>query len=145
MHAVRAAVVQAAPVVFDLVRTLDKLAQLTADAARAGASLVVFPEAFVSAYPKGLDFGARVGMRSSEGRDTFRRYFDSAIDVPGPATEALSKTAKRHSVYLVLGVIEREIGTLYCTALFFAPDGTLLGKHRKLMPTAMERIIWGYG
>jgi len=84
-------------------------------------------------------------MRSSEGSDTFRRYFDSAIDVPGPATEALSKTAKQHRVFLVLGVIEREIGTLYCTALFFAPDGTLLGKHRKLMPTAMERLIWGCG
>jgi len=84
-------------------------------------------------------------MRSSEGRDTFRRYFDSAIDVPGPATESLARTSKKNAVYLVIGVIERAIGTLYCTALFFAPDGTLLGKHRKLMPTAMERIVWGYG
>src|SRR3954466_255050 len=140
-----AAVVQNAPVVFDSAATLKKIDTLTADAANTGATLVVFPEAFVSAYPKGLDFGARVGMRSSDGRDTFRRYFDSAIDVPGPATEALAKTAKQHRVYLVLGVIEREIGTLYCTALFFAPDGTLLGKHRKLMQTAMERLIWGCG
>ena len=140
-----AAVVQNAPVVFDVNATLTKIQDLTADAAKAGATLVVFPEAFVSAYPKGLDFGARVGMRSAEGRDTFRRYFESAIDVPGPATDALAKTAKANGVYLVLGVIEREIGTLYCTALFFAPDGTLLGKHRKLMPTAMERIIWGFG
>lgn len=140
-----AAVVQNAPVVFDVNATLTKIHELTADAAKAGATLVVFPEAFVSAYPKGLDFGARVGMRSAEGRDTFRRYFESAIDVPGPATDALAKTAKAHGVYLVLGVIEREIGTLYCTALFFAPDGTLLGKHRKVMPTAMERIIWGFG
>ncbi len=140
-----AAVVQNAPVVFDVNATLTKINELTADAAKKGATLVVFPEAFVSAYPKGLDFGARVGMRSAEGRDTFRRYFESAIDVPGPATETLAKTAKTHGVYLVLGVIEREIGTLYCTALFFAPDGTLLGKHRKVMPTAMERIIWGFG
>ncbi len=140
-----AAVVQNAPVVFDTAATLRKIDELTAEAARAGATLVVFPEAFVSAYPKGLDFGARVGMRSAEGRDAFRRYFDSAIDVPGPATAALAETAKACGVYLVLGVIEREIGTLYCTALFFAPDGTLLGKHRKVMPTAMERIIWGYG
>src|SRR5881394_1461320 len=110
-----AAVVQNAPIVFDTAATLQKIDALTADAAKTGASLVVFPEAFVSAYPKGLDFGARVGMRSSEGRDTFRRYFDSAIDVPGPATEVLSKTARTHRVYLVLGVIEREIGTLYCT------------------------------
>src|ERR1043165_9978518 len=140
-----AAVVQNAPVVFDAAATLRKIAALTADAAKTGAKLVVFPEAFVSAYPKGLDFGARVGMRSSEGRATFRRYFESAIDVPGPATDALGTTAKTNGVHLVLGVIEREIGTLYCTALFFAPDGTLLGKHRKLMPTAMERIVWGYG
>ena len=140
-----AAVVQNAPVVFDSAATLDKIGTLAADAAKTGATLVVFPEAFVSAYPKGLDFGARVGSRSPEGRDTFRRYFDSAIDVPGPATDALGKTAKTNGVYLVLGVIEREIGTLYCTALFFAPDGSLLGKHRKLMPTAMERIVWGYG
>ena len=106
-----AAVVQNAPVVFDAAATLEQdRRRSTADAATTGATLVVFPEAFVSAYPKGLDFGARVGMRSAEGRDTFRRYFDSAIDVPGPATEALAKTAKRSGVYLVIGVIEREIG-----------------------------------
>ena len=140
-----AAVVQNAPVVFDAAATLRKIEALTADAAKTGAKLVVFPEAFVSAYPKGLDFGARVGSRSPEGRETFRRYFESAIDVPGPATDALAKTAKANGVYLVLGVIEREIGTLYCTALFFAPDGTLLGKHRKVMPTASERLVWGFG
>jgi nitrilase len=140
-----AAVVQDAPVVFDAARTIDKIGVLTAEAAAQGARLVVFPEAFVSAYPKGLDFGARVGMRSAEGRETFRRYFDSAIAVPGPATDAIGLAAKAGGVYLVVGVIERAIGTLYCTALFFAPDGTLLGKHRKLMPTAMERIIWGFG
>ena len=145
MASFTAAVVQNAPVVFDAAATLSKIDALTADAAKTGATLVVFPEAFVSAYPKGLDFGARVGMRSSEGRDTFRRYFDSAIDVPGPATDALARISKRNAVYLVVGVIERAIGTLYCTALFFAPDGTMLGKHRKLMPTAMERIVWGYG
>ncbi len=140
-----AAVVQNAPVVFDAAKTLEKIHQLSTEAAVAGARLVVFPEAFVSAYPKGLDFGARIGLRSAEGRDVFKRYFDSAITVPGPATESLGRTAKAGGIYLVVGVIEREMGTLYCTALFFAPDGTLLGKHRKLMPTAMERIIWGFG
>ncbi|HEY1921186.1 MAG TPA: nitrilase-related carbon-nitrogen hydrolase [Tepidisphaeraceae bacterium] len=140
-----AAVVQSAPIVFDRAATLEKIDSLTAAAAATGARLVVFPEAFVSAYPKGLDFGARVGMRSAEGRDDFRRYFDSAIDVPGFATDFLSRTARENSVFLVVGVIEREIGTLYCTVLFFAPDGLLMGKHRKLMPTAMERIVWGFG
>jgi len=145
MSTFKAAVIQDAPVVFDSHATLEKINDLTAQAAGEGTTLVVFPEAFLSAYPKGLDFGARVGMRSPEGRDAFRRYFDSAIEVPSPATNALATTAKTHGVYLVLGVIEREIGTLYCTALFFAPDGTLLGRHRKVMPTAMERIVWGYG
>jgi nitrilase len=140
-----AAVVQSSPVVFETKATLAKVRDLTGDAARRGAKLVVFPEAFIASYPKGLDFGARVGLRSSKGRDDFRRYFDSAIAVPGPATEELSRTAKASGVHLVIGVIERDIGTLYCTILFFAPDGTLLGKHRKLMPTAMERLIWGFG
>jgi len=140
-----AAVVQSSPVVFEPKATLAKVRDLTADAAKRGAKLVVFPEAFVSAYPKGLDFGARVGLRTPKGRDDFRKYFDSAIDVPGWATEQLSRTAKENTVHLVLGVIERDLGTLYCTILFFAPDGTFLGKHRKLMPTAMERLIWGFG
>jgi nitrilase len=140
-----AAVVQSSPVVFETKATLAKVRDLTADAARRSAKLVVFPEAFIACYPKGLDFGARVGLRTSKGRDDFRRYFDSAIAVPGPATEELSRIAKGSNAYLVIGVIERDIGTLYCTILFFAPDGTLLGKHRKLMPTAMERLIWGFG
>src|SRR5258705_3929566 len=128
---------QTAPVVFAPAATLSKIDSLPADAAKTGAPLVVFPEAFVSASPKGLDFGARVGMRSAEGRDAFRRYFDSAVDVPGPATEALANTARTLDVHLVVGIIEREIGTLYCTVLFFAPNGALLGKHRKVMPTGM--------
>ncbi len=140
-----AAVVQSSPVVFEPKATLAKVRELTAAAAKGGAKLVVFPEAFVSAYPKGLDFGARVGMRTSRGRDDFRKYFDSAVDVPGLATEQLARTAKENGVYLVIGVIERELGTLYCTVVFFAADGTFLGTHRKLMPTAMERLIWGFG
>jgi nitrilase len=140
-----AAVVQAAPFPFERERTLEKLRDLAADAARRGAKLVLFPEAFVSAYPKGLDFGARVGMRTREGREDFRRYFDSAVDVPGPAVDVLARVARENKLYLVVGVIEREIGTLYCTVLFFAPDGSYLGKHRKLMPTAMERLVWGFG
>ena len=142
---VRAAVVQAAPALFDTPRSLQKLADLTADAARQRAGLVVFPEAFVGGYPKGHDFSVSVGIRTPEGRDEFRRYFESAAEVPGPATEFLGSVAKDHAVHLVVGVIERDGGTLYCTALTFGPDGSLLGKHRKLMPTAMERVIWGSG
>ncbi|HEY2785753.1 MAG TPA: nitrilase-related carbon-nitrogen hydrolase [Fimbriiglobus sp.] len=142
---VRAAVVQSAPVLFDTPRTLEKLADLTADAARQRAELAVFPEAFVGGYPKGHDFGASLGIRTPEGRDEFRRYFENAIDVPGPGTERIGSVAKKHDVHLVVGIIERAGGTLYCTSLTFGPDGRLLGTHRKLMPTAMERVVWGSG
>ncbi len=141
----KVAVVQASPVVFDRERTLEKLACLANEAARQGAKLVLFPEAFVSAYPRGLDFGAVVGSRTDAGREDFRRYWESSVDVPGPAAEQLSRTARLNAIYLVVGVIERDAGTLYCTVLFFSPDGSLLGKHRKLMPTASERLVWGCG
>src|SRR6266478_3388985 len=123
---IRAAVVQAAPVVFDRTRTLDKLGDLVAEAARQGAELAVFPEAFVSAYPKGLDFGAVVGRRTREGREQFRRYFDSAVEVPGPDVDRMARMAREHRVHLVVGAIERDGGTLYCTVLFFAEDGRFL-------------------
>src|SRR5215472_12501831 len=139
------AVVQAASVAFDCKRSLAKALDLIRDASKKGAELVLFPEAFVSGYPRGLDFGAVVGSRTEAGRDDFRRYWESAIEVPGPAVEILSKAARASSVYLVMGVIERAGGTLYCCVLFFAPDGTLMGKHRKVMPTASERLIWGQG
>jgi len=141
----RVAVVQAGSVLFDTPQTLEKLRRFAAEAADGGARLAVFPEAFIGGYPKGVDFGARVGSRSPEGREWFRRYYESAIAVPGPETEAIAEIAARHALHLVVGVIERAGGTLYCTALFFGPDGHLLGKHRKLMPTAMERLIWGMG
>ncbi len=142
---VQVAVVQAAPVLIDTRASLQKLADLTADAARAGARLVVFPEAFIAGYPKGHDFGVRVGLRSPEGRDEFRRLFESAIAVPSEATEFIGNVARKNGVHLVAGVIEKDGGTLYCTALIVAPDGSLVGKHRKVMPTAMERVIWGAG
>jgi nitrilase len=139
---VRVAVVQAAPVLFDAERSIQKLADLTSNAASRGARLVVFPEAFVAGYPKGHDFGVSVGLRSSEGRHVFRRFFESAIEVPGAIAEGIGTVARDHAIHLVVGVVERDGGTLYCTALMFGSDGTLLGRHRKLMPTAMERVIW---
>src|SRR5215470_18009505 len=142
---IRAAVVRAAPIAFDRERTLQKVRALTRDAASQGAQLVVFPEAFVSAYPRGLSFGAVVGNRTHEGREEYRRYWDSAVDVPGPAVDTLAGIAAQSNVHLVIGVVERDGGTLYCTVLFFAPSGHYLGKHRKLMPTASERLIWGFG
>lgn len=139
------AVVQAGSTLFDVPRTLQTAERYCEQAARSGAGLVVFPEAFVGGYPKGIAFGAHVGSRSDAGRDQFQRYFHSAIEVPGEQTNLLGNIARRLEIRLVIGVIERAAGTLYCTVLFFGPDGALEGKHRKLMPTALERLIWGFG
>jgi nitrilase len=142
---VKVAVVQAGSFVFDKTRTIDKVRARCAEAASAGAKLVVFPEAFIGGYPKGIDFGARVGSRSLEGREDFRRYWQASIEVPGSETNILGEIAAKHRIHLVIGAVEREAGTLYCSVLFVGPDGKLQGKHRKLMPTAMERLIWGFG
>ena len=136
--------VQAAPVAFDRECTLAKVRSLTLDAGRRGAKLVVFPEAFVSAYPRGMTFGAVVGDRTPEGRDWYRRYWESSVDVPGSVVDDLGAIAAEAETHLVIGVIERDGGTLYCTVLVFGPDG-YLGKHRKLVPTASERLVWGQG
>jgi nitrilase len=143
MPLVSIAVVQSAGVLYDAESAVAKAERLLGETA--GAQLVVFPEAFLGGYPKGQDFGARVGSRTPEGRKAFRRYYEGAIDVPGPATERLAAAAREAGAWVVIGAIERDAGTLYCTALFFSPDGRLAGKHRKLMPTAMERLIWGFG
>ncbi len=145
MTTVNVAVVQAGSQLFAPDATLAKAVDRIHAAAALGVELVVFPEAFLGGYPKGLDFGARVGSRTAEGRALFRRYFESAIDVPGPATALIGSTCRDCATQCVMGCIERDGGTLYCTALFFAGDGTLMGKHRKVMPTAMERLIWGFG
>ena len=142
---VHVAVVQAGSVPFDTDACVDKAVRLIGEGAATGAKVLVFPEAFVPGYPKGLNYGLVVGARDPAGREEFRLYFDAAIEVPGPATRRLGEAAAAHGSYVVIGVIEREGGTCYCTVLFFGPDGALLGKHRKLMPTAMERMIWGFG
>ena len=145
LEGTRVAVVQAGSVLFDTPRTMAKLKELVAEAAGRGAKFALFPEAFLGGYPKGIDFGVRVGMRSPEGRDWFRRYFESAISIPGPETEALCELSKAAGMDLAVGVIEREGSTLYCSVLFTGRDGRILGRHRKLMPTAAERLIWGFG
>lgn len=142
---VSVAVVQAGAVPFDSDACVEKAVRLIGEAAALGAKVILFPEAFIGGYPKGLNFGLVVGARDPLGREEFRLYYDAAIAVPGPQTLRLGEAAAAHGTYVVMGVIEREGGTCYCTVLFFAPDGNLLGKHRKLMPTALERMIWGFG
>src|SRR5438552_7495055 len=114
----KVAVVQAAPVVFDRERTIDKLHRLTGEAAQQGARLVLFPEAFVSGYPRGLDFGAVVGARTDEGREDFRLYWESSVVVPGLAVDRVARVAREYGIQLVVGVIERGSVTLYFMGCF---------------------------
>ena len=145
---VQVAVVQPGAVPFDSEGAVARVADWTARAAAQGAELVLFPEAFVGGYPWGLHFGTAVGGRSQEGKETFRLYYESAITIPGPQATRLAEVAREHGVILAVGVMERPAtrgGTLYCTLAVWGPDGALLGIHRKLKPTAAERLIWGEG
>lgn len=147
MFQYKAAVVQAAPILFDKQKTIDKIGQLVREAASKKAELILFPEVIIPGYPRGLSFGTVVGSRSEEGRDLFLTYWENAIEIPGPEIELLGKLAKAAKAFLVVGVTEKDTvsDTLYCTLIYFSNKGEYLGKHRKIKPTAAERIIWGEG
>lgn len=125
--------------------TLERILAFEAEISASGAALVVMPEALLGGYPKGEIFGTRLGYRLPEGREVYARYYQNAIDVPGPETDALAALSQRTGASLVIGVIERAGSTLYCTALYFDPATGLAARHRKLMPTGTERLIWGQG
>lgn len=140
-----AAVAQTASVLLDTPATVERALQLVHDAAARGVQLLVFPEAYLGGYPKGADFHIYVGARTPQGRAEYKRYFDAAVRIDGPELAQLAQAAGQHRMYLVVGIIERDGGTLYCTAVYLGADGRILGKHRKLMPTALERLVWGFG
>jgi nitrilase len=146
MKDLRVALVQEAPVLFDLFGTLEKVDGLLGQAKSEGAQFVLFPEAFISAYPRGITFGTVVGSRSEMGRAMWQRYHDSSLDFNAQAFLDLANIVKKNGIYCCIGVIERvRSGTLYCTILYFDPKGKCIGKHRKIKPTAAERIVWGEG
>nr|WHW29384.1 putative carbon-nitrogen hydrolase family protein [uncultured bacterium] len=140
-----ASVVQAGSDPFDSAAAIAKFGDLLSQAKVAGSDLAVFPEAFIGGYPKGIDFGTRVGSRTEEGRELFRLYSDNAIVQGSETFAAISEAVAANDMAVVVGIIERKGGTLYCTAVGFERNGSVLGVHRKLMPTAMERLIWGMG
>ena len=141
MAKLTAAVVQAAAPLFDTRAALSRAESLIREAR---AEVVVLPEAFLGGYPKGLDFDITVGRRTDAGRELFRRYHEAAIEIPGPEVDALAAVSRDLRCHAVVGAVERRGATLYCVALFFGPTG-YLGLHRKLMPTAAERYLWGQG
>jgi predicted amidohydrolase len=140
---IKVGVVQETPVFFDLEATMHKMEGLVREAAGRGCRLVVFPESFIPGYPRRFTFGATVGARSDEGRQLYRRYWENSITVPGPALAQLERMAREHGVFLVTGVTERDAvnGSLYCTMLYLSPTHGYLGKHRKIKPTGVERLV----
>jgi nitrilase len=144
---IKVGLVQDTPVFFDLEATIGKMDGLVREAAGRGCQLVVFPESFIPGYPRLFTFGAKVGQRTNEGRQLYRRYWENSVTVPGPALGQLERMAKANGVYLVTGVTERDPvnGSLYCTVLYLSPTEGYLGKHRKIKPTGVERLIWAEG
>ncbi|GAA6000249.1 carbon-nitrogen hydrolase family protein [Rhodotorula paludigena] len=164
MAPVTVAAVQIASVAYDLEQSLVKLEEYCRQAAATGARLAVFPEAYLSAYPRHLDF--RIGARTEENRAWYRRYVESSVKIPDGvegvdwlATDAagavkadsefdafkrILRAAKENKLNISLGIIERSLlgATLWCTNLLISDRGILLGKHRKLTPTAAERVVW---
>lgn len=124
--------------------TLEKILGYKEKITASHCDLVVLPEALLGGYPKGADFGTRVGYRSEEGRADYLAYYQQAISMDGPEVEALVNLAIACKSALVIGIIERSGSTLYCSALLISETGEI-AKHRKLMPTASERLIWGQG
>ena len=145
---VTVACVQAEPVVLDREATLDKLDRLTAEAAGKGAQLLVFPEAFIPAYPSSIWARALAGWAQSGAKEAFALLARESVEVPGPAADRIGAAARAHGVWIVTGVTEVDPArraTLYNTLLYHAPDGSLAMKHRKLVPTNHERLVWGQG
>ncbi|MHA2100103.1 MAG: carbon-nitrogen hydrolase family protein [Candidatus Kariarchaeaceae archaeon] len=148
-QSVKVAVIQDSPIIMDRDATIDKVAELTKKASDKKAKIVLFPEAFIPAYPRGMHFGAKVGSRTDDGKTDFHRYSSNSIPIPSPSMDRLSEIAKINEVFLIVGIIEKDSqyskSTLYCTIIYFDPSGKYLGKHRKLKPTGSERLIWGEG
>ena len=145
---VKVACIQAEPVVFDREATIDKLERVTAEAAAEGAQLVAFPETFVSAYPSSVWAKALAGWAEPGAAEAFALLAREAVAVPGEAEARIGGAARANGVWIVTGVNELDPerpSTIYNTLLFHAPDGTLAGKHRKLVPTNHERLVWGQG
>jgi nitrilase len=145
---VTVACVQAEPVILDRDATIEKLGGLAAEAVGKGAKLLVFPEAFVPAYPSSVWARALAGWAEPGAKEAFALLARESLEIPGEAADRLGEIARENDVWLVTGVTERDPGrpgTLYNTLLYHAPDGSLALKHRKLVPTNHERLVWGQG
>lgn len=140
-------VIQESPVFFDKEKTLQKVEKLTREYARQGCKLIVFPESFIPGYPRGFSFGAKVGYRTTEGRELYNKYYSNSIDLESNERIRLERISRDNNTYLVIGITEKEnlSGSLYCSMIYISPESGLMGVHRKIKPTGTERLIWSEG
>ena len=148
---VRVAIAQASPVFLDLPRSVEKAALLAGEAARKGARLVAFGESWLPGYPAWLDLcPGSAYWDHPPAKRVYARLVENSVLIPGPETDRLCAAAREHGVVIVIGVHERVAGgpghgTLFNTNLVIGSDGTILSRHRKLVPTHAERLVWGRG
>jgi nitrilase len=139
----RVACVQAEPIVLDRAATIEKLADLVAEAAVGGARLALFPEAFIPVYPSNR--WVRYLAGGGDAKPVFGRLARESIRIPGPDSDRLGEIAREHGLWLAVGASELDGGTIYNALLIYSPAGELVLHHRKLMPTNHERLVWGLG
>lgn len=144
---VKVGVVQATPVFFDITKTIDKLETLVVEGARKGCQFLLFPESFIPGYPRKFTFGATIGARTDAGRELYKAYWQNSLQLPSPELSRLEKIARTNGVYLAIGITERDSlnGSLYCTLIYISPTDGYLGKHQKIKPTGIERLVWAEG
>ena len=147
MKIVKVGVAQSTPVFFDLEASLQKIGRIVQEQAQTGVQMLLFPESYLPGYPRGFDFGAVVGRRTSTGREDWLAYWNASVAVPSLITHRLAALARQEQVFLVIGITERDEqnGSLYCSMIYLDPEKGLIGKHRKLKPTGTERLIWAEG
>ena len=142
---VKVGVVQATPALFDIDKTVQIIISWIEKAANEGCQLLLFPESFIPCYPRGLNFDAVIGKRTDKSRSQWLEYWENSISTASQHIAVISGVIKKHGLYVALGVTEKEDtgNTLHCSLLYFDDKGNLIGKHRKLKPTGLERYIWG--
>lgn len=141
---IKVGVVQATPALFDIEKTVAIVIDWIDKGAKEGCELLLFPESFIPCYPRGLDFNAVVGRRTAKSRNLWLEYWENSIEISSPYINQIGEAIRKVGIFVGLGVTERESigGSLHCVLLYFDKQGTLIGKHRKLKPTGLERYVW---
>ncbi|PQA59559.1 carbon-nitrogen hydrolase family protein [Siphonobacter curvatus] len=145
LNVIKVGVVQATPVLFDLDRSVEVVLSWIKKGAEQNCELLLFPESFLPAYPRGLTFEAMIGRRTEKGRETWLDYWKNSPEVDSEAIRRIQQAVQAAGIMVGLGITEKDPigGSLHCTLLYIGSDGRILGKHRKLKPTGLERFIWG--